>query len=279
VDYVRVTTEVELAHALHRSNAAILAGGTDLLAKVRSGVTRPALLVDVSRVESLRQVSASPAGLVLGAAVPIADILESPAVRSSYPLLADALRTLGSPQIRARGTLGGNLGNASPAADSAIALLAYDASVTLARGTTSRSVPLDQLFRGPGRTSLGPGEYIRSIDLPTPREDWMTFFHKVGKRRALTIAIASVAGLLVLRGRAIAGVRIAAGSVAPTPVRLREVESLLAGQTLDSSLAQTAGLAASRQVSPISDVRAPASYRRNVIGELVTRFLSQAALP
>ncbi len=279
MDYVRVTSEAELADAARRDGAVLLSGGTDLLVKMRAGAVRPRLLVDISRVDSLRHASVTPDGAVIGSSAHVADLLASPALCERYPLLALALRSLGSAQIRSRATIGGNLANASPAADSVPALLAYNARLLLADGRTERELPLDQFLQGPGRTALERGEYIRAIVLPEPRLDWVPFFHKVGRRRAMTIAIASVAGLLAVRGD-VADVRLAAGSVASTPIRLRGVEQLVAGRRADAKLAHAAAQAAAQDVAPIDDVRATASYRREVVGELVARFvLAGAAAP
>jgi CO/xanthine dehydrogenase FAD-binding subunit len=277
VDYVRVGSLAELGDALDRDGATLIAGGTDLMVKMRAGSARPRLLVDISRVDELREVSMHPSGLTIGSAALVAEVLASPPVSTNYPLLATVLRSLGSTQIRNRATLGGNLANASPAADSPLALLAYDARVTLAGAGTERALPLHAFFLGPGRTALRRGEYIRSIDVPTPRTDWDVFFHKVGRRRALTIAITSVAGLIALRGRAVVDVRVTAGSVAPTPIRLRAVEDLVRGRELDEEQIAAAHAAALREVSPIDDVRATALYRRTVTADLVARFLREAS--
>ena len=276
VDYVRVGCLAELGDALDRDGAFLIAGGTDLMVKMRAGSVHPRLLVDISRVDALREISTQPSGLTIGSAALVAEILAAPAVSANYPLLAAVLRSLGSAQIRNRATLGGNLANASPAADSPLALLAYEARVTLARAGTERSLPLHEFFLGPGRTALARGEYIRSVDLPTARTDWDVFFHKVGRRRALTIGIASVAGLVALRGRTVVDVRLAAGSVAPTPIRLRAVENLVRGQELDGERIAAAHAAAFREVSPIDDVRATALYRRTVASDLVARFLRES---
>jgi CO/xanthine dehydrogenase FAD-binding subunit len=273
VDYVRVASLAELSEALSSDGAVLIAGGTDLMVKMHAGSARPRLLVDISRVDTLREISTRPSGLTIGSAVLIAEILAAPTVSTDYPLLAAVLRSLGSAQIRNRATLGGNLANASPAADSPLALLAYDARVTLAGAGTERELPLHEFFLGPGRSALRRDEYIRSIDLPTPRTDWKVFFHKVGRRRALTIAITSVAGLVALRGRAVVDVRLAAGSVAPTPLRLRGVEDLVRGQELDEEHIAAAHAAAFREISPIDDVRATAIYRRTVTADLIARFL------
>ncbi len=276
MDYIRVTSEDELATALRRDGAVLLAGGTDLIVKMRGWAIRPSLLVDISRVDSLRRVSTSSDGAVIGSAARVADLLTNSTLCGRYPLLAAVLRSLGSVQIRNRATLGGNLANASPAADSALALLAYDARVSLAGGAAERTLPLAEFLQGPRRTALQHGEYVRAIDLPAPRADWIPFFHKVGRRRALTIAIASVAGLLAFRDGDIVDARLAAGSVAPTPLRLHSVEQLVVGRHVDDALVAAAAATATRAVAPIADVRATASYRREVAGELVARFLREA---
>jgi carbon-monoxide dehydrogenase medium subunit len=277
VDYVRVGSLAELGDALDRDGAYLIAGGTDLMVKMRAGSVHPRLLVDISRVDALREISTQPSGLTIGSAALVAEILASPAVSTHYPLLTTVLRSLGSAQIRNRATLGGNLANASPAADSPLALLAYDARVTLAGAGTARDLPLHEFFLGPGRTALRRGECIRSIELPTPRKDWEAYFRKVGRRRALTIAIASVAGLVALRGRTVVDVRLVAGSVAPTPLRLRAVEDLVRGQELDEERIAAAQAAAFREVSPIDDVRATAIYRRTVTADLVARCLRESS--
>jgi len=276
MDYVRVTSEPDLAEALQQDGAAILAGGTDLLVKMRAGIARPKLLVDISRVASLRGLRPSNKGLVVGASTPVADLVASAALCNAYPLLASALGALGSVQIRARASLGGNLANASPAADSSVALLAYDASVILASSRAPRALSLDQFLRGPGRTALHPDEYVQSIVLPEPRPDWISFFHKVGRRQAMTIAIASVGGLLSVRKGEVVDVRLAAGSVAPTAIRLRAVEDVLAWHRLDAAQVEAARRTAAAEVAPIDDVRATATYRRDAIAELVARFVSHA---
>ena len=274
--YVRVETEAELLEALDRDGAHLLSGGTDLLVKMRSGLVRPKSLVDPARVAALRGIEGNGKSLWIGAATPFAEILASKEVAARAPLLADVVRVLGCVQIRNRGTLGGNLANASPAADSAVPLLLYEAAVELRGGSGARSVPIGDFFLAPGRTVLGHGEYIRGVSIPVSRGDWIPFFHKVGRRRALTIAIASVGGLTsVSNGKAV-DVRLAAGSVAPVPLRLKSVERAVAGQALDDAVIARARALAAKEVSPIDDVRATAHYRREVTADLVARALERA---
>ena len=156
--YRRVADEAELLAALAEPGSAILAGGTDLLVKMRGGLIRPEVLVDVARVPSLRGIRPGGSAIEIGAAVPESEVLASPDVRERLPLLAEAVRCLGSVQIRNRGTLGGNLANASPAADSAVPLLLYDAELDLVGPSGERSVPLERFLLGPGATALAPGD-------------------------------------------------------------------------------------------------------------------------
>jgi CO/xanthine dehydrogenase FAD-binding subunit len=274
--YARVASEAELITALSEPAAAILSGGTDLLVKIRGGLTNPDLLLDVSRIPTLRGIRRTETAIEIGAAVPESEILSSPVVHKAVPLLATALRSLGSVQIRNRGTLGGNLVNASPAADGAIPLLLYDAELDLVGPGGQRTVPLRGFFLGPGKTALGRGEFVRTIRAPIPEAEYRTFYHKVGKRRALTIAIASLGALIRASEGRISEARFAAGSVAPTPVRLGSVEESLRGSALTEDAIHEAARLAMGAVSPISDVRATAEYRAQVTGALVARALRSA---
>jgi CO/xanthine dehydrogenase FAD-binding subunit len=276
--YVRVRSIDALLGKIATPGATILCGGTDLLVKMHSGLARPELLVDISEVKELRGVRQVGDAVEIGAATPEEDLLNSPVVRERLPLLARVLRVLGSPQIRSRGTLGGNLANASPAADSAVPLLLYDAEVVLQAPRGERHVPVESFFVGPGETVLEPGEFIRAVRVPVPSGPFFDFHHKVGRRRALTIAIASVGCLLRIDGARVEDARLAAGSVAPVPLRLRPVERFLVGVRLEEATIAAAGRAARDCVSPISDVRASADYRRDVVGELVSRSLHAALL-
>ena len=274
--YVRVRSDAEILDALREDGAALLAGGTDLLVKMRSGLVAPKLLVDISEVEALRGISESAEALEIGAATPEQEILASEAVRERLPLLAQALRFLGSVQIRNRGTLGGNLVNASPAADSAVPLLLYNAEVVMIGEAGQRVLPLEAFLLGPGKTALEAGEFVRAIRVPIPQGTFLPFFHKVGKRRALTIAIASVGTLIRADEGRILEARFAAGSVAPVPLRLRAVEDVLSAGEPSEDWVAAAASAAATAVSPIDDVRASADYRRGVVADLVARALRLA---
>jgi len=276
VRYVRVASVPDLLEALRDDGAAVLAGGTDLLVKMHAGLLSADLLVDISDLAALRGVSETAGRIEIKAATPAEDLIASELIRERLPMLATVLRRLGSVQIRNRGTLGGNLVNASPAADGAVALLLYDAEVVLTGPSGDRVLPVEEFLVGPGRTSLERGEFVREIRVPAPERTLLGFFHKVGKRRAMTIAIASVGALLEIENGRIREARIAAGSVAPVPLRLRRVEDRLHSADLTDETIEAAKRLAATSVSPIDDVRASAAYRRAVVGDLVARALRSA---
>jgi CO/xanthine dehydrogenase FAD-binding subunit len=273
--YRRVESTEELLDGLQDRGAVVICGGTDVMVKLRSGLLAPTVLLDVSRLDALRGIREEERHLVIGAAATETELLESDTIRRRLPLLAAVLEKLGSVQIRNRGTLGGNLVNASPAADGAIPLLLYEAEVVLASRGGYRRMPVEEFLVSPGRTQLHPGEYLQEIRVPIQQEVPLGRFHKVGRRRALTIAIASLGMLCRLEDERIAWIRFAAGSVAPRPIRLREVEALLKDTVLDPRRIEEARERAEASVMPIDDVRGPAAYRRAVIGRLVAAFLNE----
>jgi CO/xanthine dehydrogenase FAD-binding subunit len=276
LQYVKPRNEEELLVQLQREGAMVVCGATDVLVRMRRGMSPPELVVDIADLHELKGISVSTDMIVIGAATTEEVLLRERAVGCQLPLLVEVLRSLASPQIRSRGTLGGNIANASPAADSAIPLLLYEASVQIVGTGGQRDVPIDRFFIGPGRTALRPGEYIRSIAVPVPRVQWHAFYHKVGQRRGLVIAVASLGMLICCRNGVVEEARLAAGSVAPTPMRLRTVESLLLNRTLGEALALEAARLATSTVRPIDDIRATARYRRQVIGDLLQEFLGSA---
>jgi CO/xanthine dehydrogenase FAD-binding subunit len=276
-EFVKVTSIDALLEQLKAPDTAILCGGTDLIVKMKSGLADPKCLLDISDLEPLREIRDEDGRICIGTAVTESELLESPLIEQRLPLLTQVLYKLGSIQIRNRGTLGGNLVNASPAADSAIPLLLYDAEVVLQSTDGERSLQTEEFLLGPGKTALGKGEFLREIVIPVLHGDYTPFFHKVGRRKALTIAIASVGALLRMNGGTIEEVRLAAGSVAPTPLRLRRVEERMTSESLTPELIEEARVLVADSVSPITDVRASADYRRAVTADLVAAFLEGAA--
>lgn len=273
--YTRVRDEEELLEALSEPGATILCGGTDLLVKMRAGTVTPNYLLDISTVASLQGLRLHDGWLEIGAATPVSDVMRSPLVQSTAPLLVTALRQLGSVQIRNQATLGGNLVNASPAADSAVPLLLYDAEVNVSGRDGSRWMRVEEFVVGPGKTQCAPGEVVRAVRLPKTAIPTQSFYRKIGRRNAMTIAIASVAMLAWMDEDRLVDVRLAAGSVAPTPVRLRAAEQTLTGMRLTEDAVVEALANVQRIISPISDLRAPAIYRAHAVNALIRRALGR----
>ena len=254
----------------------LIAGGTDLAVRIGAGVERPPVLVDLGLVDELRTLRVDGDRVVLGSAVTHGAIAGSDALASRARALTQACRAVGSPQIRSRATIGGNIANASPAADGATALLVLDAEARVRRPDGSeRAVPLERFFKGPGECCLESCDLLEAVEFDLPPEGVRSVYIKAGQRNALAIAIASVAAVLILGE----GVRIALGSVAPTPVRARGAESLFAetwgsGGDVDAILEEVAEKAVEAS-SCIEDVRATASYRRRLVRALTLRALRE----
>jgi CO/xanthine dehydrogenase FAD-binding subunit len=274
--YVKIKTLSELIERIQDKQAQILCGGTDLMVKMSSGMIHSQFLLDISDTEELRGIDGCDDHIAIGAATTISEVLANELVADKLPLLRKVLCTIGSTQIRNRATLGGNLVNASPAADSAIPLLLYEASVDITGTNGNRRMLIEDLLLGPGKTALNTDEVITRILIPLPTAPFGSFFHKVGRRKAMVIAIASLGALFKVEDGRINEIRLAAGSVAPRPIRMRALEGQLAGQAITKALIEQAKGTAANAVSPIDDVRASSAYRRDVISELVARVVSLA---
>jgi xanthine dehydrogenase FAD-binding subunit len=270
-----------LAVLARRPEAVPIAGGTDLLVQLRDGRRRATTLVDLDRL-GLAGVRESDEGIEIGAATPMDRIAANPRIRRLHPALAEAAAQIGAWPIQCRATLGGNLANASPAADTAPALLVEGALLTLASSAGPRKVPVEEFFLAPGRSALAPGELILAVLLPSWRQDpgvrVLERFVKVGPRREQIISMASLAGRVLVAGDGtFSEVRLALGSVAPTPVRARRTERVLTGRRPDAELRREAARVLQDDIVPIDDVRAPARYRRIACAVLLDRFLEEAA--
>ncbi|MHC5010615.1 MAG: FAD binding domain-containing protein [Planctomycetota bacterium] len=248
--------------------ARLIAGGTDLLV---GSTPPPEALVSLRGIPELAGID----GSRIGALTTVGEVIRDPRLARDYPVLVQAASRLGSAQIRNQATIGGNLCRAAPCADFAPPLLVLEARLDVAGPTGTREVPVDQFFRGPGVTCLEDGEVVTAVRLPPPRPGAVGLFLKKG-RVHMDLSIASVALLLEADGRLCRRIRLAAGSVAPTPVRLHGVEDLLGGRELDDALLAEARALASREVMPITDVRSTEAYRRHIIGVYVERGLRRA---
>jgi CO/xanthine dehydrogenase FAD-binding subunit len=258
-----------------RSRARILAGGTDLVVQLQEGLLRPRALVDVSALGILHGIRAGQEKIRVGALATHEELASSSLLRRHAFVLSEAAGTVGAPQIRNRGTIGGNIANASPAADTVPALIALGAAAVLERLGARRLVPVEDLFLGPGATAIRPDELIIAVLIPR-RERSAGAYIKLGHRNALAISIASAAVLLADRGPAGIHARIALGAVAPTVVRPRQAESFLKTSSRFPAAFRDAAALSVESASPITDIRASAGYRREMIQVVVLDALREA---
>jgi len=265
---------VELMDTLE--NAKPVTGGTDLVPLLREAACRPSHLVDLNNVAELNYVREQEGFICIGATATHSQVASSELMRMA-PGVVDAVSRIGSPQIRNRGSVAGNLCNASPAADSAPPLLVYDAEVRIASSGETAIIPLQELFAGPKINCLEPNELVTEIRFPVPPESSSSSFKRIARRRAFTLSVASAAAYVEMDGGVCSEARVAFGSVADTPVRAPEVEELLNGNTLDDETISMAAMAAKRSVSPVTDIRGTAAYRRAMCGVLLERALHAAA--
>ena len=251
-----------------------LAGGTDLMVQWASGVLPiPERALSLQGLRELQGVRETPRGIEIGALTTHTELRRSPLVAGQLPALAAAAATIGGAQIQNRGTIGGNVANASPAGDLAPALLVTDGFATLASAAGRREVPLNKLFLGYRKLDLRPEELLISFTLPPLPDGAREVFHKLGPRAAQAISKVMAAARLQVRGGVVQSFAVALGSVAPVPMRLSGVESWIAGRRLDAALLDEAERRAADEVRPIDDIRSTAAYRKWVAGRLVRLVL------
>lgn len=260
--------------AEHAGEARVLAGGTDLLVQMKLERAEARCLIALRRVVDLRRIQGGGDGLVLGATATIRDIARS-ALVGRYTALQESCGAFSTIQVQVMGTVGGNVCNASPAADTAPALLAFDGRARILGRRGERSVPLDEFFVGPGRTVLRADEMLASLHLAPLAAATGSAFVKLGRVTA-DIAKVSVAVRVDRDGDRIGECRIALGAVAPTPVRSLAAERVLRGRAPSAALVQEAARAVAEEIRPITDVRSTAAYRRHVAAVLVRDAVARA---
>ena len=263
----------------HGDQAMIVAGSTDFLVRWRMGAWKPQYVVNIQHIPGLQRISYTARnGLRLGSLVTVQTLETHPVVRQRYPALAAGATSFAGVQLRNLATVGGNVCNASPAGDTLPALLAFDAQCRIVGPDGEREIPLEQFFLGPGRTVLKTGEILTELRLPPPLPNSGSLFIKHSPRGAMDISTVGVASVVSLedRGRACREVRIALGSVAPTPIRATSAEDILRSQTITQELIAAAAQEAQDRVTPIDDVRGSASYRKAITGVLTQRTLERA---
>ena len=274
-EYFEPTTLGEAAALLSRygGRAQPLAGGTDLLVELKEQLRRAECVVNIKRIPGMDRLSFDPReGLRIGALVTAREVELSDFILTHYVSLAQATRELGSIQVRNRATIVGNICRASPSADTLPPLIADSASVRIVGGKGERTVLLEDFFTGPGKTVLGVDELVTELVLPPPAAPTAKVYIKHGRRKAMELATVGVAVSL-----SNADVRIVLGAVAPTPIRARKAENLLRGRALNEKLIAQAAELAETESRPISNVRASAQYRREMVRVLTRRALERCS--
>jgi len=250
-----------------------IAGGTDVMVQYASGRLAARKLVSVWNLPELRRIDVSQGEISIGAACTYTDLRDHKIVEREFPLLAGAARWTGGIANQNRGTLGGNIVNASPAADSLPALLAYEAELILVSARGERRVKYVDFHTGYKKTLLAADELIRAVCLPRRFAGYTSYSRKVGARKAQAIAKVCLAALGRLADGVVEDIRIAVGSVAPVPLRLRETERSVKGKTIDAALLSRVRGIAIGEIHPIDDMRSTAAYRSGVLANLVEEFL------
>jgi carbon-monoxide dehydrogenase medium subunit len=257
--------------------ARVMAGGTDLLVKMRHRMIAPKRIVSLKRIAGLETIAFSRKnGLTIGAMALLSDVAAHPDVRRYYPTVARAAESTANVQVRNMGTVVGNLCNASPSADNAPTLMAMGATVVIAGPAGGHNLALDQFFKGPGVSALKMGEIVTAVNVPLPPAGMGTAYHSLSQRGKLDCSAVGVGTMVVLEGRRCTEARIVVGACAPMPKRTRSAEKMLIGGELTDALLRQAAQAASEETTPITDVRASASYRWKMVTVLTIRALADA---
>jgi carbon-monoxide dehydrogenase medium subunit len=270
--------EVISTLAEYGSDAALLAGGTDLLNMIRTETVKPRVVINLKHVSTLGGITDSDEELRLGALTKIKELNNSSTISENYPSLREASNRLGSIQIRHLATVGGNLCRAAPCAETAPPLLVYGARVRINGPEGERILPLEEFFTGPGEIALTRGEVLTEVLIPHPAKRTGSAYLRHSVRELMDLALVNVAVLISLdeESKTITDARIALGSVAPTPIRARQAEETLRGQPINDAVINHAARVAAEESLPISDVRSSAEYRQSITRLLTRRTLETA---
>ncbi len=273
-EFVEPATLEEALEALKADGSRLLAGGTDLLNRMKDGRETPTRVIYIGRLPELTGMSDGDP-FVLGAAVPMSVVERHPVIRESFPALAEAVNSVGGLQIRNTATIAGNLGNASPGADTTPVLVAYGAELVLTSSGGERIVPVEEFFTGPGKTVLKPGELIKQVRIPKPGISSGAAFMKI-TRVTLDIAKINCAVYLEREGRLCKTLRIAVGSAAPRIVRAHKAEKALTGAGVTEHSLKKAWALIGDDIRPIDDIRSTGEYRREVASVLAGDVFNEA---
>ena len=257
-----------------KGRANYVAGGTDILVRIKQRALEPDALISLRGIDALK-IMDNNGGLSLGSMIPFRELETDTVIARDYPALAKAVSLLANPQVRNVATMGGNLCNAAPSADCAPPLIVMEATLKLQGPGGEREVPIDTFFTGPGENCMKAGEVLTQIRIPQRANRTGMAFLKVG-RVAQDIAVVNAAALLVMNKKKCRECRLAVGAVAPVPLRLKNVEKLIAGEEIGPELLGRVSQMVEQEVSPINDVRSTEEYRRIMSGVLIKRTILQA---
>ena len=278
-NYRKAATLADAVAARGQPGTFLLAGGTDLIAQMKSGHRAPVNVIDVKSIPELANVQATAdGGLEIGAAVCASKLAQNDTIRQRHAALHDSVQLIGSLQIQNRASIGGNVCNAAPSADAAPALIVDAAQARIAGPDGERTIVLEDLFAGPGRTTLAEGELLVSLVLPEPDGRSASAYLRFTPRREMDIAVVGAAARISVDGNNnITGARVSLASVAPTPIRAPAAEAALVGAPVSGATFAAAATAAQTDATPISDTRGSAEYRTELVAVLVRRALEQCA--
>lgn len=278
-EYLEAGTAKEAVSLLarFRGEACPIAGGTDLVVQMRYREASPKYLINLKTISDLDYLVEDAGGLRIGALTTIRAIETSPLIKERYGILAQAAHLLGSVQVRNLATIGGNLCHAAPSAETAAPLLALGARARLLSTDGERTIPLEDFFVGPSKTSLKEGEILTELQAPTPSPKSAGVYLKHSIRKAMDIAFIGTGVVVEMDGESCKDIKIALGAVAPVPMRAPKAEAHLRGKKLEEGLLREAGEIASLECSPISDIRCSAEHRREIVKVFVRRATQQAA--
>ncbi|TWU14060.1 Carbon monoxide dehydrogenase medium chain [Symmachiella macrocystis] len=279
-EYEAPTTVADAVKMLakHNGSARILAGGTDLIDQIRMGRFAPDVVVDIKKVDALHSIDISADGLKLGAVVPCYRIYGNEMICRDYSALADATKIIGGAQIQSRASVGGNLCNSGPAADSTPALIALGAQAVIAGPDETREVPVEKFCTGPGKNVLEPGELLTALVMPARPAHSGSHYLRFIPRNEMDIAVVGAGASVLLdeSGKNFVSARIAIGAVAATPLFAEEASELLAGQPVGDEAIEAAMAATRKIATPINDMRGTVEFRKHVTGVLTRRALEKA---
>lgn len=271
--YFRPTTLEEASALLREGNAHPIAGGTDVIVKMRRGIIKDKRLIDIKRIPSLFEIEERDGGIVIGSGVRLSVLASEARIVSKYPALAEGAASIGTPQIRNLGTIGGNVCNSSPCADTAPGLLVSDASVIVYGNGRTKEIGIGDFWKGPGMNVLEPGELISGFFLPRPTPSTRQAFRKLGPRRAADIAVVNLAISFTVKDDSCSNVRITVGSAAPTPIRATTAEKLMENKPMEALDFLAIASTVVGDTTPISDLRGSEWYRKETLRVLVEEML------